>query len=255
MILMIADAGEFLVGGDIDDFKRLSVEGWISPEFKFAEITLFHLDEMFFVFGPQALENRRMNDDAELKVGLVARAFLEDFAEFTLNLNAHRQCALHFAAAFAVRAIVIDGCVHTFGMALTSHFHQAELRNGKNVCLGLVAPKSFFHFLIDGLPVPRVFHVDEIEDNEAAHVAKAQLAGNFLGGFHVDFKDGVFLIFAAFVAACVDVDRNESFRFIDDDVTATLEMDLTGEGVLQLARYTEAIEDRLRVSVKFDFIC
>ena len=71
-----ADAGQFFLGGDVDDFKCFGMKCGIGPELQFAEITFLHLDEMFFVFSAQALENRRVNDDAKLEVGFVAGASL-----------------------------------------------------------------------------------------------------------------------------------------------------------------------------------
>ena len=64
---------------------------------------------------------------------------------------------------------------------------------------------------------------------------RRKLAADFVGGFEVHFEDGRFLIFAAFVAAGVDVDGDERLGFIDDDIAAALQMHLAGEGVLQLA--------------------
>ena len=89
---------------------------------------------------------------------------------------------------------------------------------------------------------------------EPAHVAQAQLAADFVGGFEVDFEDGRFLVLAAFVAAGVDVDGDERLGFVDDDVAAALEMDLAGEGVLDLPRDVEAVEDRLVLGVELDLV-
>ena len=124
-------------------------------------------------------------------------AFLEDFAELALDFHAHGDGALHFAAAFAIRAIVVDGGAHAFGMALAGHFHQAELGDGQDVRFGFVAAQAFLDALIDRLLVAARFHVDEIQDDQAAHVAQAQLAADFVGGFEVDLEDGGFLVFAA----------------------------------------------------------
>ena len=54
--------------------------------------------------------------------------------------------------------------------------------------------------------------------------------------------------------AGVHVDGYQRFGFIHDDVTAALEMDLAREGVLQLARDVEAIEDRLRFGVELHLL-
>jgi hypothetical protein len=106
---------------------------------------------------------------------------------------------------------------------------------------------------IDALLVAAGFHVDEIEDDEAAHVAEAQLAADFVGGFEVDLDDGGLLFFGrALVAAGIDVDGDEGFGFVDDDVAAGLEGDLAGEGVFELAGDIEPVEERLGFGVEFD---
>ena len=75
--------------------------------------------------------------------------------QLALNFDAHGDGALHLAAAFAIRAIVIDGGAHAFGVALARHFHQAELRDGQDVRLGLVAAQTVLHALINLLLVAR----------------------------------------------------------------------------------------------------
>src|SRR5581483_10376500 len=116
--------------------------------------------------------------------------------------------------------------------------------------LGLVAAQAFLHALIDVLAIARVLHVDEVEHDEAAHVAEAKLPADFVGGLLIDLENGGLLIATALVAAGVDVDGDERLGFVDDDVAAALQVDGAGEGVLQLAADVEAIEDRLRIGVK-----
>ena len=69
---------------------------------------------------------------------------------------------------------------------------------------------------------------------------------DFVGGLEVDLEDGGFLVLAALVAAGVDVDGHERLGFVHDDVAAALEVDLAGEGILELPGDVEAVEDRLR---------
>src|SRR5262249_30013716 len=51
-----------------------------------------------------------------------------------------------------------------------------------------------------------------------------------------------------------DVNRDQRFGFIDHDIAAALKVDLTREGILELARDAKPIEDRLRIAVEFDLI-
>ena len=120
-----------------------------------------------------------------LEVRFVAGALLQDFLQLALNLHAHGLRRSDLGAAFAIRAIIINRRAHAFAVALAGHFHQAELRDGQDVGLGLVAAQAFLH-AGNVRPVAPGFHVDEVEHDEAAHVAEAQLPADFVGGFEVD---------------------------------------------------------------------
>ena len=89
-------------------------------------------------------------------------------------------------------------------------------------------------------------HVDEVADDEAAHVAQAHLAGDLVRRFHVRLQDGFIHVLAALVAARVHVDGDEGFGLVEDDVTAALEPDLAVEGIVDLALDTKLLEDRER---------
>ena len=134
-------------------------------------------------------------------------------------------------------------------MALARHLHEAELRDGQDVGLGLVAAQTVLDALVDGLLVAARFHVNEVEHDEPAHVAEAQLPRDFLGGFEVHFENRRLLIAAALVASGVHVNRHERLGFINDDVAAAFQMHLAREGVFQLLADVEAVENRLRLGV------
>ena len=139
-------------------------------------------------------------------------------------------------------------------MALARHFHQAKLRNGQDVGLGLVAAQTFLDALIHGLLVAARLHVNEIEHDESAHVAQPELAANFLGGFEVHLQDCGVLVAAALVPAGVHVNRHQRLRFVNDDVAAALQMHLAREGVLQLLADVEPVKNRLGVGVQLYFV-
>ena len=78
-------------------------------------------------------------------------------------------------------------------------------------------------------------HVDEVEHDEAADVAEAQLAGDLLHGFEVDLQDRVLLRGLALVVAGVDVHGDQGLGLVDHEVAAGPELHLAVEGVVQLA--------------------
>ena len=64
-------------------------------------------------------------------------------------------------------------------------------------------------------------HVDEVDDDDAAQVAEANLADNLRHGVEVGLDDGVLKARRlAHVFAGVDVDGHQRFSLVDDDGAA-----------------------------------
>src|ERR1043165_1101395 len=91
-------AGKFFVVSGVEDLEMFGVQSGVGAEGEFTEIAFLHFGDQLFVFGAKALEDTGMNDDAELEVRFVAGAFFEDFAELTLDFDAHRDGTLDLAA-------------------------------------------------------------------------------------------------------------------------------------------------------------
>lgn len=62
------DAGQLLIGDDVDDFELLGVEGRIGAEGQLAEIALLERDQELLVFFAQPIEHGGIDDDAKLEV-------------------------------------------------------------------------------------------------------------------------------------------------------------------------------------------
>jgi len=97
-----------------------------------------------------------------------------------------------------------------------------------------------------------LLHVDEVDDEEPAEVAEADLPDDLLDGLHVRPEDGVLEPLLADVLAGVDVDGDERLGLVDDDVAARLEPDLRLEGVLDLGLDAELLEEGARFPVELD---
>src|SRR3954470_22100460 len=119
-----SNGGKLFVCYRVNDFEGFGVERGIGAETEFAEVALLHLDEEFFVLGLEAVHDAWVDDDLELEVGFVAPALFQNLGELALDLDAHGEGALNLAAAFAVRAIVVNGGAHGFAVALAGHFHE-----------------------------------------------------------------------------------------------------------------------------------
>ena len=54
------------------------------------------------------------------------------------------------------------------------------------------------HKVVERLPVLGLVHVDEVDDDDAAHIAQAQLTGDFVGGAQIHVERVGFLVVACF---------------------------------------------------------
>ncbi len=97
-----------------------------------------------------------------------------------------------------------------------------------------------------------VLHVDEVDDDQAADVAEAELVDDLVGGLEVGGEDRLFERVRALPdeLAGVDVDGGERLAAVDDEMSAALEVDFSLQGALDLGFDTELVEDRHVVLVE-----
>ena len=96
------------------------------------------------------------------------------------------------------------------------------------------------------------FHVDEVDDDQAAEVAQAQLAGDFVGGFEVGTQRGFLDVGALGGTPGVHVDGDQRFGVVDDHGAARRQVDLARIGRFDLMLDLEAREQRHVVGVALD---
>src|SRR5260370_858926 len=98
--------------------------------------------------------------------------------------------------------------------------------------------------------------VNEVDDDDAAEVAQANLADDLLDGFEVGLDDGVLEARGALADefAGVDVDGYEGFGVVDDDIAAGLEPDFGAQRFVELVLDAEFLEDRRFLGVELDLV-
>ena len=144
--------------------------------------------------------------------------------EFFVQSVGKQQRWLYFAFAEARRAGFGGDDVESRAHALACDLHEAEFAQRQYVVACTVVGHHFAHVFVERLPVLGFVHVDEVDHDDAAHVAQAQLAGYFVGGPEVDLQGVVLLVCAGFCAvAGVYVDNVQRFGVLDDDVCSRLE--------------------------------
>ncbi|CUI79887.1 Uncharacterised protein [Achromobacter xylosoxidans] len=153
------------------------------------------------------------------------------------------------AGAVAARAGDVRAFVQGRTQALARQFHQAEARDLAHLDAGAVEMEGVTQALFDGALVLAVFHVDEVDDDQAAQVAQAQLAGHFVGGFRVGPQGGFLDVGAAGRAGRVDVHGHQRFGVVDDDGAARGQLHRARVGRFDLVFDLEAREQRDVVAV------
>ena len=96
------------------------------------------------------------------------------------------------------------------------------------------------------------FHVDEVDDDETADIAQAQLPRDFLGGFQIGVACSRLDIAAAGAAGRIDVDRHQRLGVIDHQAAARGQSDLVRIGRLDLALDLVAREQRYRILIELE---
>ena len=110
--------------------------------------------------------------------------------------------------------------------------------------LGTVAAQALDEAANHEVAVGLQNHIDEVDDDDAADVAQAQLADDFFGRFEVVLGDGLFEGSAgAGELSCVDVDDGHRFRAVNHERTAGGQIDLAVERFVDLLGDAVVLED------------
>ena len=172
---------------------------------------------------------------------LVLAGFLADQAQDGQRHGFDRADA---ADALAARADGVARVAERRPQALARHLEQAETGQAADLDAGAVHLHGIAQPVLDGPLVLRLFHVDEVDDDQAADVADAQLARDLVRGFQVGVGGRRLDVRAARGARGVDVDRHQRLGVIDDDGPARGKLDLVRVCGLDLDLDLEAGEQR-----------
>jgi len=143
-----------------------------------------HLNQYGFVFVTEAVENAGINGDFH-RMGPFA-VFTQGGGEAALNFDADGEGGFNASASGAVVALDVGGCIDAFFKPLAGHLKQTELGDGKYVGARPVAFQGIPEGFINRILVAFASHINEVDNDESADIAQAQLAGDFGSGFGVD---------------------------------------------------------------------
>jgi hypothetical protein len=115
---------------------------------------------------------------------------------------------------------MLAGLAERRAQALARHLQQAEAGDAAHLHPGAVHLQRLAQPVLHLALVLGGCHVDEVDDDQAAQVAQAQLAGDLVGRLQVGVERGLLDVAALGGARRVDVDGDQRLGVVDDDGAA-----------------------------------
>ena len=165
--------------------------------------------------------------------------------------KAGRRGGAHQPSAFAMRARLGGGFEHTRAQPLAAHFHQPEAGNPADLDSRAVVLQRFLHRFLDPPDVARLLHVDEVDDDEARHVAQPELPRDLLRRLQIRVVRCLLDVVLAGRAARVDVDGDQRLGRVDHQIAAGLQLHERLVHGRKLVLDAVALEQRRRLAMEF----
>ena len=251
---LTAGGEEHLAGGGVDDGERLRLAERFALERKPRLVVGLDFADDFGVIGAKTFEHGRVNANLQVHLFLFLGEEARQRAQTALDVHRQLPRRLDDAMPAAVRAGGVRLREEALFEALARHFEQAQFGNRDDVGARLVVAARILERTHHLLLVFARLHVDEVDDDEPADIADAQLARHLFDGFEVDLQNGVLLRALALVLARVDIHGDKGFGFIDDEIAARFERNLPAEGFLDLRLDAVVVEDGVMPVVELDEI-
>ena len=121
---------------------------------------------------------------------------------------------------------------HAVGHVLACHLDEAQRADRDEVDLRAILGELFLECRNNGIAVRLRLHVDEVDHDDAAEIAQAQLTNDLASRLEVVVHDRVFEPSLADEAAGIDVDDREGLCVIEQEVAARGKIDATLERAL-----------------------
>ena len=141
-------------------------------------------------------------------------------ADLLMNGVTQRPNGANHAGAFAIRARLAQKPFQGLPDSFAGDGNQSKVVELKNLRWRLVLGKLLLKSLHNFLAILLLVHINEVNDDDAAQVTKANLPYSFSGRIQVGLGDGVLQgIGAPDEPACVDIYGNQRLCLIDDDIS------------------------------------
>ena len=119
-----------------------------------------------------------------------------------------------------MRTDIADRFIKADPQPLARHLQKSEMADRSDLDPRPVVPHRIFHAAFDGIAVLVLFHIDEIDNDQAGQVAKAQLASQLVSCLKIGLERRFLNIPLTRRAARVDVDSDKRFGLVDHQIPA-----------------------------------
>src|SRR5215213_4992574 len=193
------------------------------------------------------------------QVGLraVGPGLLDHVPQVAGDADRDRLLGLDHALAVADRAGLGHDLAHAVGDVLARHLDEPERRDLDHERLRPILIQGLAERLEHRVAVARPRHVDEVDDDDAADVAQAQLVDHRLGRLEVRAGDRVLearLLAAPDERAGVDVDDGQRLGVVDHQIAAAGQVDAPRPQPADDVLDPVGVEQRLRVLPELDAV-
>src|SRR5579859_4383536 len=235
------------------DVVLLPVEGGVGLNDDVLVRVLLELVNQHGFARLERLGDFRMDAERQIRIVVIGDGHL---ARFGQDFVAEGRNGLDHAGAAARGARLAEHTLERLFSALAGDADEAELVERKRFRRRFVLFEGLLQSAKNFFAVAALFHVNEVHDNDAAEVAQANLADDFLDGFEVGFDDGVLEARGTLANkfSGVDVNGDEGFGVVDDDVAAGLEPDLGAQSLVEFVLNAELFEDGRFLGVELDLV-
>ena len=127
---------------------------------------------------------------------------------------------------------------------LARHLQESESRNAPDLNSGSILLQRFAQTVLDLALIPGRGHVDEVDDDQPAHIPQSQLAGNFVGRFEIRIERGLLDVASLGGSRRVHIDAHQRLGVVDHDTAARRQANRVGERGLDLAFDLKSAEQR-----------
>ena len=127
---------------------------------------------------------------------------------------------------------------------LARHLQESESRNAPGLNPGSILFQRFAQAVLDLALIPSRGHVDEVDDDQPAHIPQSQLTRDFVGRFEIRVERGLLDVASLGGSRRVHIDAHQRLGVVDHDAAARRQADRVGERGLDLAFDLKPAEQR-----------